>query len=115
MSDSQRHQLYRTLDSTLGEEATRTVIELFPTVDWTNVATKDDIVNARIDGLEKSLRAEMAAHRFQTEAAFSQMATKSDLMDLRSELNSDQRTSVLAMISAMALLMSVAVVLANLG
>ena len=143
VSEAQRHQLYRTLESTLGEEATNTMIELFPPSDWSDVATKDDLeasesrldaaidrldaglrsridslnvsLNSRINGLKAGVRADIAVLRTEMGAARTQMVTKSDLMDLRQEINRDQRTLVISLVSAMAVITSVALVVANLG
>ena len=72
-------------------------------------------LNSRIDGLEAGVRADIAMLRTETGAALTQMVTKSDLMDFRQEINRDQRTLVISLVSAMAVIMSVALVVANVG
>lgn len=55
VDEAARHQLYSSLEATLGPEPTSTLMSLLPPVGWADVATKQDLAN-----LDLGLRAEMA-------------------------------------------------------
>ena len=54
VDEAARHQLYNSLESTLGPESTSTLMSLLPPVGWADVATKQDL-----GSLENALRAEL--------------------------------------------------------
>ena len=58
VDERSRHELFRRLEQTLGEEAAATLMEHLPPVGWADVATRRDIDSIRAD-----LRAEMAELR----------------------------------------------------
>ncbi len=58
VDEAARHQLYRSLESTLGPEPTSTLMSLLPPVGWADVATRQDL-----HALENGLRSEIAELR----------------------------------------------------
>jgi hypothetical protein len=81
IDEHSRHQLYRSLQETIGSPAADTLMELLPPVGWADVATKRDLehyaeVNRRDhEQLASTLREEMRAMEARFERALrSQMA-----------------------------------------
>lgn len=80
VDEAARHQLYNSLESTLGPEPTSTLKSLLPPVGWAAVATKQDLAT-----LENAIRADL--HR--------------EIGSLRTELHTTVRNAVSSMIGAM--------------
>lgn len=57
VSESDRHQLYATLERVLGKEPTQTMMSLLPPVGWADVATRGDLerLEARMEAMESRL------------------------------------------------------------
>ena len=51
VSESERHELYQTLEGVIGKRPTETMMSLLPPVGWADVATKRDLeaMEARIN------------------------------------------------------------------
>ncbi len=47
VNERARHELYKRLEQTLGEEATATLMEYLPPVGWADVATKTDLSHSK--------------------------------------------------------------------
>ena len=79
-----RHELYQRLESTLGEEATSTLMSYLPPVGWADVATKRDLDHHRA-----ATTADLDQHRAATKAALDQLRAefRADLGELRGEFN----------------------------
>src|SRR5690625_3403826 len=84
-----RHELYERLESTLGEEATETLMSYLPPVGWADVATKRDLdqlrrefgqlrreVRSEVAGAETRLRTEMGSLRHELLAEFHRELTR---------------------------------------
>jgi hypothetical protein len=61
VDEAARHQLYSSLEETLGPEPTSTLMSLLPPVGWADVATKQDFgaVRAELAAMERVLRVEI--------------------------------------------------------
>jgi hypothetical protein len=44
IDERQRHELYRQLEATIGEQHAETLMSMLPPVGWADVATKQDVV-----------------------------------------------------------------------
>lgn len=100
LTEEGRHRLHSSLAQAIGADAANTLMEMLPPVGWADIATKRDL-----DHLATGLRAELTELR-------SDMRV--EVADLRSELHSTLRTNNLTMITANAVVVSVAVALARL-
>jgi hypothetical protein len=51
VSESDRHELYESLERTIGKRSTETMMSLLPPVGWADVATRHDLeeLEARLD------------------------------------------------------------------
>jgi hypothetical protein len=87
VDEAARHQLYTTLEATLGPEPTSTLMSLLPPVGWADVATKQDLAS-----LENALRAEMADLRTELHK---------EIGGLRTEIHTTVRGALFSMIGAM--------------
>lgn len=120
VDEAARHQLYTSLESTLGPEPTSTLMSLLPPVGWADVATRQDLVafrdglRAEIADLRTEVRTGIADSRaeFRTELrtglaeasverANLRSELKSDIAQLRGEMHTSIRNAVFAMIGAM--------------
>ena len=90
VDERSRHELFRRLEQTLGEEAAATLMEHLPPVGWADVATRRDI-----DSLRADLRAGLADVR--TEMADLRTDLRTEMADLRTDtadLRTDLRTEM---------------------
>lgn len=116
VDEAARHQLYTSLESTLGPEPTSTLMSLLPPVGWADVATRQDLVafrdglRAEIADLRTELRTEIADLRtdlrteitdVRVETAQLRSELKTDISQLRGEIHTSIRNAVFAMIGAM--------------
>jgi hypothetical protein len=62
VTEAQRHQLYESIKTHLGEPEAETFMNLMPP-DWSDVATKSDVVALKSDmaGLRAEIKSDMAA------------------------------------------------------
>jgi hypothetical protein len=86
VDEAARHQLYATLEATLGPESTSTLMSLLPPVGWADVATKQDLAS-----LENALRADMADLRTELRTGLADLRTElhTQIGGLRSELHTE--------------------------
>lgn len=65
VSEYQRHQLFQWFEESMGPERAATMMEVLPTVDWTQVATKSDLRGemGELRGEMGELRGEMGELR----------------------------------------------------
>ncbi|MBM3664102.1 MAG: hypothetical protein FJW94_14745 [Actinobacteria bacterium] len=107
LTEEGRHRLHTSLTLAIGADAANTLMETLPPVGWADVATNRDL-----DQLRAEIRAEF------TEVRSEMSELRADLRvgqaELRSELHSTLRTNNLTMITANAVLVSVAVALTRL-
>jgi hypothetical protein len=109
VDEAARHQLYATLEATLGPESTSTLMSLLPPVGWADVATKQDLTS-----LENALRADMADLRTELRTGLADLRTElhtqigglrselhTEIGGLRTELHTTVRNAVFSMIGAM--------------
>lgn len=87
VDEAARHQLYNSLESTLGPEPTSTLMSLLPPVGWADVATRQDL-----GILENGLRAEMAELRGEL---------RSEVANLQADLHRHTRDLTFRLIAAM--------------
>ena len=73
-----RHELYERLESTVGEEATGTLMSYLPPVGWADVATKRDLdqLSGEFDQLRREVRMEMGSMRHELLAEFHRELTR---------------------------------------
>ncbi len=107
LTEEGRHRLHTSLTEAIGADAANTLMEMLPPVGWADVATKRDL-----DHLATGLRAELVELRSDVRVQLADL--RSELSDLRSELHSTLRANNLTMITANAVLVSVAVALTRL-
>lgn len=79
VDEAARHQLYNSLESTLGPEPTSTLMSLLPPVGWADVATKQDLAT-----LENAIRAD-----FHREIGSLRTDVNNEVGLLRTEVNSE--------------------------
>lgn len=86
VNEAARHQLYATLEATLGPEPTSTLMSLLPPVGWADVATKQDLTS-----LENAIRADMADLRTELRTGLAYLRTElhTEIGSLRSELHTE--------------------------
>jgi hypothetical protein len=105
VDEAARHQLYSSLESTLGPDATSTLMSLLPPVGWADVATRQDLTS-----LGNELRAEIAGIRSEMSELRADMheqigGLRTDMHEqiggLRTELHTSLRGTLFSMIGAM--------------
>ncbi len=101
VDEAARHQLYRSLESTLGPEPTSTLMSLLPPVGWADVATRQDL-----HALENGLRSEIAELRAEMHREISGVrgeisGVRGEIAELRAEMHTTIRNAVFSMIGAM--------------
>lgn len=102
VDEAARHQLYNSLESTLGPEPTSTLMSLLPPVGWADVATKQDLAT-----LENAIRAdfhrEIGSLRADVNNEVGSLRTElhREIGSLRTELHTTVRNAVFSMIGAM--------------
>ncbi len=87
VDEAARHQLYRSLESTLGPEPTSTLMSLLPPVGWADVATRQDL-----HALENGLRSEIAELRAEMHREISGVrgeiaGVRGEIGELRAEMH----------------------------
>lgn len=90
VTEESRHELYRYLIETMGEERAATLMAHLPPVGWADVATKQDLVALRqdIDHL-----CEITEVRFET------VATREDIAVLRAHMDETLRKHAYALVA----------------
>jgi hypothetical protein len=94
VSEHSRHQLYRHLEETMGQERANTLMELLPGVGWADVATKQDLAH----------QAELLRHELRTELA----GVRKEMADLRTSLANTLRVHTVALAGTTAALIATA-------
>ncbi len=87
LTESQRLEFYeRVKQSSLGKEGADIVMQALPTVDWTDLATHDDLAL-----LQSALRAEMADLRSDLRGEMAELRSemRGEMAELRSELRGE--------------------------
>ncbi|MGH9244320.1 MAG: hypothetical protein ACRD29_08390 [Acidimicrobiales bacterium] len=109
-SQAARYKLYEAARSSWGDDVAETLMNMFPPVEWANVATKADLehVRAMLSADVDGLRSDMAG-----------MATKVELYQIRADMNerfADQtRTLVFTILASNATLVTLAFAAARFG
>ena len=144
LTEEGRHQLHSSLIRAIGADAANTLMEMLPPVGWADVATKYDLDQLRaatkqdLDQLRAATKHDLDQLRAETKHDLDQvhselqhgldqlrLETQGDLgrlqaemhvgfADVRSELHSTLRTNNLTMITANAVMVSLAVALTRL-
>ncbi|HZA00320.1 MAG TPA: hypothetical protein VE575_16280 [Acidimicrobiales bacterium] len=108
-----RHDLYVGLEELLGSKRAGTLMSMLPTVDWTQVATKDDLrqleerIEARMDARFARADARVSDLETRMEARFAHVDARFDTFEHRLESRFDRkiqeltRTLLLGMVGAM--------------
>lgn len=104
VTEQSRRRLHRELANVMGEEGATLVVEHLPPMDWTDLATKEDLAatEAELRAEIAMVRSELAAgfvlvnERFKTvEARLAQheelFATKADVLALSAQLHQELR------------------------
>lgn len=71
VTEPKRRRLHESLVSELGEAEADTIMELLPTVEWTEIATKHDLEVLRVE-----LKSEMIAQRAETSDHFARLEAR---------------------------------------
>lgn len=113
VDEAARHQLYNSLESTLGPEPTSTLMSLLPPVGWADVATKQDLAtlenairadfHREIGSLRTELKNEIGSLRTDVNNEVGSLRTElhREVGSLRMELHTTVRNAVFSMIGAM--------------
>lgn len=80
VSESDRHELYGSLEDAIGKRSTETIMALLPPVGWADVATKHDLAE-----LESRLVARFEGRFERLDARFDRMEGRFDAIDSRFE------------------------------
>lgn len=105
VDEAARHQLYNSLEATLGPEPTSTLMSLLPPVGWADVATKQDLavlengLRAEMSELRGEMRTDFAALRGEMRTEFA--AVRTEMADLRSDLTTAMRLQLFSLLGAM--------------
>jgi regulator of protease activity HflC (stomatin/prohibitin superfamily) len=94
VDEAARHQLYNSLEATLGPEPTSTLMSLLPPVGWADVATKQDLA-----ALENNLRTAIDSEVGGLCAEFA--AVRIEMAQLRSDLSDAMRRQMFGLVGAM--------------
>ena len=102
ISEESRHHLYRRLEEVLGSAEAAVLMEHLPPVGWADVATKRDL-----DGLEQRMEAKFDRVDYRLD----RLESRFDHLESRMETGFDQirsefRTSLLAVMSMMVVLVA---------
>ena len=133
LTEEGRHQLHSSLIRAIGADAANTLMEMLPPVGWADVATKYDLDQLRaatkhdldqlraetkhdLDQVHSELQHGLDQLRLETQGDLGRLQAEMHVgfADVRSELHSTLRTNNLTMITANAVMVSVAVALTRL-
>jgi hypothetical protein len=122
LTEEGRHQLHSSLIRAIGADAANTLMEMLPPVGWADVATKHDLDQLRaatkhdLDQVHSELQHGLDQLRLETQGDVGRLQAEMHVgfADVRSELHSTLRTNNLTMITANAVMVSVAVALTRL-
>ena len=105
VDDAARHQLYTSLQATLGPEPTSILMSLLPPVGWADVATRQDLTT-----LEHGVRTEMAEMRGQLRAEMAELRSETSvgMAEVRTELADAMRRQTVALVGVMVTLYGIA-------
>jgi hypothetical protein len=102
ISEESRHHLYQRLEEVLGPAPAATLMEHLPPVGWADVATKQDL-----RGETDHLRASLADFRRSTEREFGHLGSGMEHFETRFDrLHAEFRTTMLAVMSMMVVLVA---------
>lgn len=99
VTDRQRNELYQAFERTIGEGPADTLMSLLPPVGWADVATKHDL-----DSLRVATKQDLDNLRVDFEHLREQMATKTDLAELRAYFESGLKEQTRTLIFGLAAL-----------
>jgi hypothetical protein len=122
LTEEGRHQLHSSLIRAIGADAANTLMEMLPPVGWADVATKHDLDQLRaatkhdLDQVHSELQHGLDQLRLETQGDVGRLQAEMHVgfADVRSELHSTLRTNNLTMITANAVMVSLAVALTRL-